>query len=384
MTTFTNRTLDELCDQTIFLTDPKRQPERKFWYVDISAVDNVSKRIVSPHQVKGKLASVRARQLLCTHDVIVATTRPNLNAVALVPKQYNDELCSTGFCVLRAGAELDPEYLYYFVQSESFIKPLIDLTQGALYPAVTDRQVRAQSIPWINTNEQRHIARHLKKQLIEVETARTALKTQLQELTKLANAIIANSISKKSTKSHLLGTVLEEIKQGIGENWSDFPTLGATRNGLAPAKEQPGKLAHKYKPAFPGTVFYNPMRILIGSIAFVDEEDTAGITSPDYVVLKGKPGKVDSRWFYYWLRSPLGVKCINSLARGAVRERMLFNRLAEGEIDLPDYTIQEEASLVLNALNPLRERIEKNLQDIDLLPQKILAQAFEPQVNDHA
>jgi type I restriction enzyme S subunit len=71
---------------------------------------------------------------------------------------------------------------------------------------------------------------------------------------------------------------------------------------------------------------------LIRSIAFVDNDDEFGITSPDYVALQGKAQQVDSRWFYYWLRSPYGVQCINSLARGAARERMLFNRLAEGSI----------------------------------------------------
>jgi type I restriction enzyme S subunit len=53
-----------------------------------------------------------------------------------------------------------------------------------------------------------------------------------------------------------------------------------TRSGLAPARERPGKHAERYN----GTVFYNPMRILIGSIAFVDDDDEPGITSPDYVV----------------------------------------------------------------------------------------------------
>jgi len=54
-------------------------------------------------------------------------------------------------------------------------------------------------------------------------------------------------------------------------------------------------------------------------------------------VVKGNHGVLDSRWFYYWLRSPLGERRIQALVRGAVRERMLFNRLAEGEIELPDY-----------------------------------------------
>lgn len=224
--------------------------------------------------------------------------------------------------------------------------------------------------------EQRRVASRLTAQLAAVETARQAAKSQLRELANLANAIVLDSVRSYPTQLHSLGDVLEEIKHGIGSHWAEFPVHGATRDGLAPAKERPGKHAPKYKPVFPGTVFYNPMRILIGSIAFVDEDDALGITSPDYVVLKGKLGRIDSRWFYYWLRSPAGVRCIQSLARGAVRERMLFNRLAEGEIALPDLAAQENASLALQALEPLRRAIQAKLVEIELLPQKVLSQAF--------
>jgi type I restriction enzyme S subunit len=124
-------------------------------------------------------------------------------------------------------------------------------------------------------------------------------------------------------------------------------------------------------------VFYNPMRILIGSIAMVDDGDTPGITSPDYVVLRGREGRVDSRWFYYWLRSPYGERCIASLARGAVRERMLFNRLAEGEITLPPLHVQQAASQALAEIRPLKTHIEKQLREIELLPERLLAQAFQ-------
>lgn len=113
------RPLVELCDRNISLIDPKQEPELSFWYVDISAIDNKVKRIVAPQQVTGKLASVRARQVVQTNDVLVATTRPNLNAVALVPADYDKQVCSTGFCVVRAGPDLDPAYLFLFVQSES-------------------------------------------------------------------------------------------------------------------------------------------------------------------------------------------------------------------------------------------------------------------------
>lgn len=232
-------------------------------------------------------------------------------------------------------------------------------------------------IPFPDIGDQRRIAARVKAQLAEVETARRAAEAQLAEITALANAIIFDSVRRKKTCQHLLGDVLVEVKKGVGEGWEKYPVLGATRAGLALAKEPPGKYPQKYKPVVAGTVFYNPMRILIGSIAFVDDDDTPGITSPDYVVLRGKDGVVDSRWFYYWLRSPLGEQCILSLARGAVRERMLFNRLAEGMIELPEYKTQQKASAALAELKPMRKAVEEKLQEINLLPQKILSAAFE-------
>lgn len=315
----TNRSLADLCLNDVRSIDPKRNPEKEFWYVDISAVDNVTKRISTPQKTSGKSASVRARQLIESGDVLVATTRPNLNAVAIVPDEYAGQVCSTGFCVLRAGPELDPGYLFAFVQSRAFVDPLVDLTKGALYPAVTDRQVLAQSIPWVAVPQQQRIAANLANQLAAVEDARQAATAQLRELTQFANAIVRETLAHPDTESHSLGDVLLEVKQGIGVRWADFPVLGATRDGLAPAKEPVGKNPERYKPVTVGTVFYNPMRILIGSIAMVDEGDAPGITSPDYVALRGREGLVDSRWFYYWLRSPDGERCIASLARGAVR-----------------------------------------------------------------
>lgn len=373
----TNRSLADLCLNDVRSIDPKRNPEKEFWYVDISAVDNVTKRISTPQKTSGKSASVRARQLIESGDVLVATTRPNLNAVAIVPDEYAGQVCSTGFCVLRAGPELDPGYLFAFVQSRAFVDPLVDLTKGALYPAVTDRQVLAQSIPWVAVPQQQRIAANLANQLAAVEDARQAATAQLRELTQFANAIVRETLAHPDTESHSLGDVLLEVKQGIGSRWADFPVLGATRDGLAPAKEPVGKNPERYKPVTVGTVFYNPMRILIGSIAMVDEGDAPGITSPDYVALRGREGLVDSRWFYYWLRSPDGERCIASLARGAVRERMLFNRLTEGEIALPPYPVQRAASRALAELRPMKAAVEARLREIERLPQRLLAQVFD-------
>ncbi len=55
---------------------------------------------------------------------------------------------------------------------------------------------------------------------------------------------------------------------------------------------------------------------------------------------------------------------------------MLFNRLADGEIELPSLVRQKQASTALAVLKPMRRTIEQKLHDINLLPLKILSRAF--------
>lgn len=109
----------------------------------------------------------------------------------MVPEQYDQQVCSSGFCVLRAGPELDPDYLFAFVRSSGFVESLTDLTKGALYPAVTDRQVLAQAIPWLELDQQRRIAADLKLQLAAVEDARQAADQQLREIELLPQRLLA-------------------------------------------------------------------------------------------------------------------------------------------------------------------------------------------------
>ena len=145
--------LDEVCEGP-GTRDPLSEPDKPFQYVDITSVDAITKKIVAPKTLLGRVAPSRARQVICAGDVLVATTRPNLNAVALVPQELDDQICSTAFCVLRPKDNLDPSYLFAFVQSAEFARSLSELVTGALYPAVSDKQVRAQPIPLPPLDEQ--------------------------------------------------------------------------------------------------------------------------------------------------------------------------------------------------------------------------------------
>jgi len=231
-------------------------------------------------------------------------------------------------------------------------------------------------VPIPSIYEQNCITIALTNQMAAVEKARSAAEARLKAVKELPAAYIRESYEKGGSTCRRLADCLVQTSKGVGPTWANYPVLGATRAGLAPAKEGVGKAPERYKLVDEGTVFYNPMRVLLGSIAMIDENDESGITSPDYVALKGRDGVVNSRWFYYWMRSPYGENFIKSMSRGAVRERMLFNRLAEGEVEFPSWQAQQEAAEKMKHVRPIQTLIEEEINAINAMPALLLQRAF--------
>ena len=105
-------------------------------------------------------------------------------------------------------------------------------------------------------NEQRLIVRRLKAQLAAADEARQEIQTQLNETTKFIHALIRESVEHPDSRPARLGDVLHEVKHGIGADWEQFPVLGATRDGIAQAKEPVGKHPERYH----GVVEHGPVR----------------------------------------------------------------------------------------------------------------------------
>ena len=210
--------LGDVCDTSTENRDPRLMPDLPFQYVDIASVDNASKRILDFKTLLGKDAPSRARQVIRTGNVIVSTTRPNLNAVALVPQELENQICSTGFCVLRPSKAIEPSYLFNFVQSSEFVQNLSNLVKGALYPAVTDRQVLAQSIPLPPLPEQKRIVGILSDRLTAIDKARIATEAQLKAAKALPAAYLRqvfDSPEAQKWKRKKFGDIALTVQNGV-------------------------------------------------------------------------------------------------------------------------------------------------------------------------
>ena len=127
--------------------DPSHQPEEQFTYIDIAGVNGQMGLITDAKTLVGSEAPSRARQIINTNDVIISTVRPYLRATALVPAQYDNQICSTGFCVLRAKGGIGFGFLYALSRLQWFTDQLNARARGASYPAVTDADIFNLSVP---------------------------------------------------------------------------------------------------------------------------------------------------------------------------------------------------------------------------------------------
>jgi type I restriction enzyme, S subunit len=157
----------------VTINTAQRQPQQdeSFVYIDIGSIDRENKFIATPEKMLGQDAPSRARKVVQTGDVLVSTTRPNLNAVAMVSEKFNDQIASTGFDVLRAP-NIDPRWLFYIVRTTNFVQSMSELVQGALYPAIRSKDIRSFEIPLAPLNEQQRIADKLDRLLAKVDACR--------------------------------------------------------------------------------------------------------------------------------------------------------------------------------------------------------------------
>lgn len=180
---------------------PQVVPDKKldFIYIDISSIDNNIKEIISPKKLHGEQAPSRARQLITVNDVLVSMTRPNLNAVALVPDLHSKAIASTGFDVLRS-IEVEPKWLFLNVRSEEFVREMSTLVQGALYPAVKSKDVRDYRISVPPLNEQKRIVAKIEELQSLSRRAREALETVPELLEQLRQSILATAFRGDMTR----------------------------------------------------------------------------------------------------------------------------------------------------------------------------------------
>lgn len=218
------------------------QPEQKipnadetFTYIDIGSLDRSTKTVAKPALLKGADAPSRARKVVQEGDTLVSMTRPNLNAVALVPKVFDGAIVSTGFDVLRPCEGMDPRWVSYLVRTEAFVESMKSLVQGALYPAVRSTDVRAFIAPIAPSAEQTRIADRLDSLLARVQSCNDHLSAIPILLKRFRQAALGAAICGDLTSGWREGRTLTDAVDLLNLIQEDHGAAGGHAKGNAAA-----------------------------------------------------------------------------------------------------------------------------------------------------
>ncbi|WP_439835754.1 restriction endonuclease subunit S [Aeromonas enteropelogenes] len=383
------KTLGEILEKTE-TTNPTNKPDSEFDYIDVSSVSNITFSVETTQTLKGKDAPSRARKLVRENDVIFATIRPTLKRIAIVPKELDQQICSTGYCVLRAKPEIDHRFLFYSLFTASFMGQMESLQKGASYPAVTEGEVKAQSFSFPPLPEQQRIVAILDEAFEAIAAARTNTEQNRQNARTLFESYLQSVFSQKGGSRH--ETTLGRVCTFIGGSqppkavFEKEPTTENIR--LIQIRDYKSDRNTVYIPRTMAKRFCDAEDVMIGRYGPPLFQILRGLEGAYNVALiKAVPdeSRLSRDYLFYFLKhSDILQYVIYHSERAAGQIGVTKETLEPYPIAIPTQLEQERIVKIVSKLEYETQRLEslyqRKIAALDELKQSLLQQAFSGQL----
>ena len=385
------KTLGEILCRTESV-NPAASPDVDFDYIDVSSVSNETFVIETTQRMKGKDAPSRARRLVRSRDVLFATIRPTLKRIAITPDTLDRQVGSTGYFVMRPNEEVDHRFLFYFLFTGQFMGAMAALQKGASYPAVTDAEVRAQSIMFPAICEQRRIVAILDEAVESIATAKAHAEKNLRNARELFESRLREvfSAASDSWAQVLLGDACSIARGGSprpikefltsepeGINWvkiSDATAsakyIFATAEKIKPAGVSRSRLVHDGDFLLSNSMSFGRPYIM----------RTTGCIHDGWLVLSNYQGTFCQDFLYLLLGSSFVYQQFDRLAAGSTVRNLNIDLASSVRLPAPpldeQVAIAEELDELGRAINQLADVCRRKVAALDELKHSLLHQAF--------
>ena len=164
-------------------------PDWEFDYIDIGGV-SLAGGVTRKERMRFSASPSRARKSVSEGDVLVATVRTYLKAIAAIQQSDIPQVASTGFSVLRAREQTEPRFLYRIVQSSPFVEQIVAQSAGVSYPAINPSKLSNIKIPLPDIETQMAIADFLDCETALLDKVRMKTVASIDRLREYRSALI--------------------------------------------------------------------------------------------------------------------------------------------------------------------------------------------------
>jgi len=265
--------------------------------------------------------------------------RTYLKAIAFIQDNTSNIVASTGFAALSPNKKTHPKYVYYLVQSHTFISQVSSNSYGVNYPAITPNQLGKLKIAITRDQEEQNaIVTFLDHKLAEIDQFITN-KERLIELLKDQKATIINravtwgielDVPMKPSGIEWLGEipahwevkrakyVFREINErsdtGLETHLSMSQKLGLVETNRIEEKTLQSETQEGFKLCQADDLVLNKLKAHLGVFA---RAKISGLVSPDYAVFRLRAG-ANVQYFEMLYRHPAYIATFNRVVRGIV------------------------------------------------------------------
>lgn len=371
-----NTTLQKVCEKVATIN--VRNQSGKFNYIDIGSINSDLKRVAQIQTLEWSEASSRARQIVKKGDVLFSTVRVNLERIAFLDEEIPNAIASTGFTVIRAKEIAYPPYLFYATTTPSFIAKVVELQKGTAYPAVSDKIVLSQEIPFPSYEEQKQIAFLFNSidtaiQELDVQESRLKeLKTILCNGLTMDEPQFGNLISKDSCDETTFGSISMCVEkhdkergssQFIGLDNIEPENFKITRWGNVVDGTTFTKTFLK------GDVLFGKRRSYLKKVAIADFD---GICSGDILVFRANEKLLLPGLLPFYVSSDRFINHAIDTSAGSLSPRTKWKDLATLKVTIPDIETQEKILKVLTQLLSTIKTLQEQMNTLKKLKLKLL------------
>lgn len=155
-------------------------------YIELSNISN-NGNINEPEPQKGKYLPSRARRLVKNGNLIISSIEGSLSSCALITKEFDNCIVSTGFYVINSD-KINSQTLLVLFKSDFFQNYLLKFPSGTILTAISKDELKNILIPKFPLKTQESIARNLQESFRLRNEAKILLDQAKQSV---ENAIIA-------------------------------------------------------------------------------------------------------------------------------------------------------------------------------------------------
>ncbi|MDQ3539822.1 MAG: hypothetical protein M3440_03975, partial [Chloroflexota bacterium] len=313
--------------------------------------------------------------------------------------------------VLR-GEKVNADWLFYRVQASDFIEAMVDVFQGALYPAVRPKDIYAFPLRLPPIDQQQQIVAEIETQFARLDEAVASLKRARVRLKRYRASVlkaacegrlVPTEADAKGWPQESLGEHIERIEAGKNFRCVERPPakdeVGVVKISAVSwgrFKERESKTCTDeslVRPDFmirPNDFLISRANTieLVGACVIVTDISLSLMLSDKVLRITFGPS-MNAKWVLYFLRSEAGRAGIESRATGSQDSMRNIGQQRIKDIPVPVPSLEQQDRIVaeieqhLSVIEQMEVTVETNLKRTVSLRQSILRRAFSGRLVTH-